>query len=102
MTKSGEWLVAASVLALTLALSVTARAQNAENAALTGNPDSAHCLALAKQYNRYLKETIGQGEAPTSLDGRVASEQCSGGNAKASILVLERKLVNAKINLPQH
>ncbi len=65
------------------------------------DPDSAYCSALAKRYNQYLNETIGQGGLSTSLDGRVASERCSGGDIKASIFILEQKLTNAKLGLPK-
>lgn len=92
MTKSSAWLAAASILSLTLAPSVGARAEN---------PDSVYCSALAKRYNQYLNETIGQGGLPNSLDGRVASEHCLGGDIKATIFVLEQKLTNAKLGLPK-
>ena len=68
---------------------------------MTDNPDVAYCSTLTKKYNQYLNETIGQGAPATSLDGRVAIEQCSSGNTKASIFVLEQKLSNAKIDLPK-
>lgn len=65
----------------------------------TGSSDVEYCSALSNTYNRYLNETIGQGATATSLEGRVAIENCRT-NTKASISVLERKLSDAKIPLP--
>lgn len=67
---------------------------------MADNPDIAYCATLAKKYNQYLNETIGQGAPATSLDGRVAIEQCSS-NPKGSTFVLEQKLSNAKLDLPK-
>ena len=96
MTRASKWLIATPVLSMTLELSAAARA---ESAALAANPNSAYCSALAAKHNRYLYETFGAGGLPTSLDGRVASEQCSEDKAKTSISVLEQKL--NKIDLPK-
>ena len=98
MTMSSRWLTAASVLSFTLMLSGVAQAQS--TATRTTNPDTEYCSTLVKKYNQYLNETIGQGAPATSLDGRVAIEQCSS-NPKASTFVLEQKLNDAKLDLPK-
>jgi hypothetical protein len=39
---------------------------------------------------------------PGALDGQVAVEQCKAGDTADGIPTLERKLQDAKINLPSH
>jgi hypothetical protein len=72
-------------------------------AALAESGDAAYCKALAEKYETYLANmTTGRSPQLDSVDGRVAVEQCKAGNAVAAIPVLERKLHNAKIDLPPH
>ena len=42
----------------------------------------------------------GHSQQPGGLDGQVAVEQCKEGNTAAGIPVLERKLQDAKVGLP--
>jgi hypothetical protein len=42
----------------------------------------------------------GHSQQPGGLDGQVAVEQCKEGNTAAGIPVLERKLRDAKVALP--
>jgi hypothetical protein len=63
--------------------------------------DVAYCGALIKKYQQYVI-TIG-GHSPNfgGTDGSVAVEQCRQGNTAAGIPVLERKLRDAKVELPK-
>src|SRR5216683_1858623 len=63
--------------------------------------DAAYCAALTKQYHQYIDETVGQGGPSSAAGGSLAMAQCAAGNTKDGIPVLERKLSNAKISLPQ-
>jgi len=75
-------------------LSVAAQAQ--------GN-DASYCRALAEKYETYVNNmTSGRSPQQDSVDGRVALEQCKKGDSAAAIPVLEKKLRNAKIDLPPH
>ncbi len=63
--------------------------------------DAKYCAALTKQYHQYIDETVGQGGPSSAAGGSLAMAQCAAGNTKDGIPVLERKLGNAKISLPQ-
>jgi hypothetical protein len=77
--------------AFALALSFAASAHAAD--------DVAYCQALAAKYQANLVKGSGHNPNPGTVDGNVAAYQCSQGNV-AGIPVLERKLRDAKIDLP--
>ena len=79
------------IAAFAMALSLAASAQ--------GN-DTAYCAALVQQYQKFLVKMGGHSPNPGTVDGSVAVEQCKSGNTSAGIPVLERKLRDAKIELP--
>jgi hypothetical protein len=63
--------------------------------------DAAYCQALSQQYARYVvKIDNGNTRVTGNPDGMVAMEQCKTGQAAQAIPVLERKLRDAKVNLP--
>ena len=69
--------------------------------ALAEMSDAAYCQALAQKYQAYLGNmTSGRTPMPGPVDGMVAVEQCKAGNTGAGIPVLERKLRDARIDLP--
>jgi hypothetical protein len=61
--------------------------------------DVAYCQALAAKYQANLVKSSGHSPNPGTADGSVAADQCLHGNT-AGIPVLERKLRDAKIELP--
>lgn len=61
---------------------------------------AAYCGALIQKYHRYVVKIGGHSPNPGGVDGSVAVEQCRAGNTAAGIPVLERKLLNAKVELP--
>lgn len=62
--------------------------------------DVAYCQALAAKYETHIVRMMsGHYRDPGTADGAVAVSQCSRGNT-AGIPVLERKLRDAKIELP--
>ena len=63
--------------------------------------DAAYCQALAQKYQVYVSNmAVGRSPGSGTIDGTVAIEQCKAGNTAAGIPVLERKLRDAKIDLP--
>ena len=63
--------------------------------------DADYCKALTQKYETYLANPTSRGSPqPDSIDGRVAVDQCKAGKPAAGIPVLEKKLQNAKIDLP--
>ena len=76
-------------------------AASAVTAVQAQDHDASYCKALAEKYETYLNNmTSGRSPQQDSVDGRVALEQCRKGKRAAAIPVLERKLRNAKIDLP--
>jgi hypothetical protein len=63
--------------------------------------DSAYCVALIQQYQKFLTRTSGHSPNPGTVDGSVAVEQCKSGNTADGIPVLERKPRDARIDLPK-
>ena len=64
--------------------------------------DAAYCQALIDKYQAYVANiNIGRSPQPGTVDGQVAIEQCRKGNTAAGIPVLEKKLRDAKIDLPR-
>jgi hypothetical protein len=68
-----------------------------------GSPDRNYCAALSEKYVRY----VGRSEAgPHSnrkpdVVGGVALAKCAEGDTAAAIPILERKLTDARIELPR-
>jgi hypothetical protein len=54
-----------------------------------------------QEYQKFLIRTSGHNPNPGTVDGSVAVEQCKSGNVAAGIPVLERKLRDARIDLPK-
>jgi hypothetical protein len=86
MFASLKWLVPAFAVFLPL----TASAQSS---------DAEYCKALVAKYETYVVRINGRSPSPGTVDGSVAAEQCKAGNP-AGIPVLERKLKDARVDLP--
>jgi hypothetical protein len=86
MFASLKWLVPALAVSLPLAAS-----------AESGDVD--YCKALVAKYETYVIHPDGRFPDPGTVDGAVATAQCKAGNP-AGIPVLERKLKDARIDLP--
>ena len=86
MIASLKWLAPA----LAVSLSWSASAQSG---------DAAYCKALVAKYETYVVHPDGKFPNPGTVEGSVAAEQCKAGNA-AGIPVLERKLRDARVDLP--
>jgi len=61
--------------------------------------DAAYCQALAAKYQMYFVKDSGRYRDAGPVEGNIAADQCRAGNV-AGIPVLERKLRDAKIDLP--
>ena len=86
--KTINWLVPALVALLPLG----AAAQTS---------DAAYCKALTQKYQAYVANiSVGRSPTPGPVDGEVAISDCKTGNTAAGIPVLERKLRDAKVDLP--
>ena len=64
--------------------------------------DSDYCAALSERYVRYVGRSEAGPDSPVRPDvnGGVALAQCKEGNFATAIPILERKLTNAKVELP--
>jgi hypothetical protein len=64
--------------------------------------DSDYCAALSERYVRYVGRSEAGPHSPVRPDvnGGVALAQCKEGNFATAIPMLERKLTNAKVELP--
>ena len=63
--------------------------------------DTDYCKALTQKYEAYISNmSVGRSPGPGTVDGSVAIAQCKDGNTAAGIPVLERKLRDARIDLP--
>lgn len=62
--------------------------------------DAAYCQALTQKYQAYVANISGGRARPDTVDGSLAIEQCKAGNTAAGIPVLERRLRDAKVDLP--
>ena len=70
-------------------------------AASAQGSDAAYCKALSDLYERFVfNMAVGSSPGAGTIDGTVAIEQCKAGNTAAGIPVLERKLKDAKVDLP--
>jgi len=63
--------------------------------------DATYCRRLIARYEAFVENMSGHSNQPGGLDGQVAIAQCKAGNTAEGIPVLERKLQDAKINLPK-
>lgn len=87
MTNSSKWLIA--VVVLFSPMGVVAQTN-----------DAAYCQALSKEYQKYYVKLNGHEIKPGPIDGNIAVDQCKAGNTAPAIPVLEKKLRDAKVNLP--
>jgi hypothetical protein len=62
--------------------------------------DATYCRRLTARYEAFIENMNGHSMQPGGIDGQVAVEQCKEGNTAAGIPVLERKLQDAKVGLP--
>jgi len=62
--------------------------------------DATYCRRLTARYETFVENMKGHSLQPGALDGQVAIEQCKAGDTARGIPVLERKLQDAKIDLP--
>jgi hypothetical protein len=83
-----KWLM--PLLAVGLPLAASAQAS-----------DATYCRRLSARYEAFIENMRGHSMQPGGLDGLVAIEQCKQGNTAAGIPVLERKLQDAKVDLPR-
>jgi hypothetical protein len=85
--KSIHWLVLLAVL-----IPVGASAQMS---------DADYCKALTQKYEVYISNiSVGRSPTPGAIDGTIAIDKCKSGNTAAGIPVLEKKLRDAKVDLP--
>jgi hypothetical protein len=75
-------------------------AVSVSSAAWAQADDSAYCGALIQRFERYVIKVGSQSPNTGSLDGNVAVAQCRAGNTAAGIPVLEKKLRDARVDLP--
>jgi hypothetical protein len=87
---------AAVVIALLLASSAHAQGR-------LSSPEQQYCEALSDLYMRYVgnPETEPRNVRRNDAEAEKALSQCRRGDASASIPVLERKLTDNRITLPQ-
>lgn len=70
-------------------------------AAVAQMSDAAYCSALTQKYQTYVAtEQTGRNPQLPTVDAQNAIAQCQAGNAGAGIPVLEQKLRDAKVELP--
>jgi hypothetical protein len=64
--------------------------------------DADYCRALTQKYQTYVvaNMSISGDRTPNAVDGNIAIAQCEAGNTASGIPVLERKLRDAKVELP--
>jgi hypothetical protein len=84
-------------IAIAVLLASSAHAQGRRS------PEQQHCEALSDLYMRYVgnPETQPRTVRRNDADAEKALAQCQQGEAAASIPVLERKLTDNRITLPQ-
>ena len=63
--------------------------------------DAAYCKALSEKYEALIVNMKGHTTQQGSVDGDYAVQQCKAGNPAAAIPILEKKLNDAKIELPK-
>jgi hypothetical protein len=62
--------------------------------------DATYCRRLSARYEAFVENMNGHSMQPGGIDGQVAVAQCKEGNTAAGIPVLEHKLQDAKVALP--
>jgi len=86
--RSINWLLPAAAVLMPLAASAQMN-------------DAAYCKALTQKYEIYISNmSVGRSPGAGTVDGNVAIEQCKAGNTAAGIPILEKKLRDARIDLP--
>ena len=69
--------------------------------AVAQTSDAAYCKALTQKYATYVSNmSIGHSAGSGTIDASVAIAQCKDGNTASGIPVLEKKLRDARIDLP--
>ena len=109
MSRIAAFLIATAAFAVSGAAPIVVRAQvtgfgsDKVTDHNLGSPDRNYCAALSEKYVRY----VGRSEAgPHSnrkpdVVGGVALAKCAEGDTAAAIPILERKLLDARIELPR-
>ena len=65
--------------------------------------DADYCKALTQKYETYVSNmSVGRSAGSGTIDASVAISQCKDGNTAAGIPVLEKRLRDARIDLPPH
>ena len=86
--KSVHWLVPA--LAALLPFGASAQTSDAD-----------YCRALTQKYETYVSNmSVGRSAGSGTIDASVAISQCRDGNTASGIPVLEKRLRDARIDLP--
>ena len=86
----------AGTIAVAMALALPAMAS-----AQTKMTDVEYCKALGDKYRTYVANPqSGRSPMPDPAEVQNAIDQCAKGNTAAGIPVLERRLKNARIDLP--
>jgi hypothetical protein len=86
--KSINWLVPAATALISFGASAQAN-------------DTDYCKALTQKYETYISNmSVGRSPGSGTVDGNVAIAKCKAGNTASGIPVLERKLRDARIDLP--
>ena len=86
--RSIHWLLPAATILMPLAASAQMN-------------DAAYCKALTQKYETYVSNmSIGHSAGSGTIDASVAIAQCKDGNTASGIPVLEKKLRDARIDLP--
>jgi hypothetical protein len=62
--------------------------------------DATYCRRLTARYEAFIENMNGHSMQPGGIDGQVAMAQCKAGDTTDGIPVLERKLQDAKVGLP--
>ena len=92
-------------IAAAIAVAILPLAAGADSRSYAGHrADLRYCAQLSDLYARYVGsyDTAPRKQVKRfDVEGRVAIAKCQEGDAEAAIPILERKLVNAKVGLPQ-
>jgi hypothetical protein len=71
--------------------------------AVAQTSDADYCKALTQKYETYVSNmSVGRSAGSGTIDASVAIAQCRDGNTASGIPVLEKKLRDARIDLPPH
>ena len=70
-------------------------------AAFAQSSDADYCKALTQKYETYVSNmSVGRSAGSGTIDASVAISQCKDGKTASGIPVLEKKLRDARIDLP--